>query len=377
MKAQLSTGEAVDESQSKVAESCDLTKNTLRVLPPTLSPQQVRYQKALDTMKFANTEQVEAILNEKFIKFEEIARVLTRALRTNTNVILWGPPGHGKTEMVRAVLGGLGLMDDTHFLDMGDGTDEASLWGGLNFKQLADEKILDYYPEESFLNKPVAVFEELFDAPSHVLCALKNTLSTKYLYKSSRPFKMQTRCIIACTNKDPEEISAQGDTYKALVDRFPLHLRVAWDSYQAEDFIEMFEKVGIGDPVSRELVAQICAENSHGGSVVNPRKAMQAYTAVLDSQGERNGAKLEAKDLADVRFIKGLEKVGLSKAEEYEKELKDKFTAQVLEKANERYEEACEVIEGTRKPDDLLKVAANLCLLEESLAELEDAPKHK
>ncbi len=347
----------------------DLAGSVIKT-PTIQDPTLFRYERACKIMNSANTEQVEGILAQNFIKFEDIARIITRALRTNSNVILWGPPGHGKTEMVRAVLAGLQLMDEAHFLDMGDGTDEASLWGGLNFKQLAEDKILDYFPEESFLNKPIAVFEELFDAPAHVLCALKNTLSTKHLYKSNRPFAMRTQCIIACTNKDPEEISARGDSYKALVDRFPLQLKVDWDSYQSEDFIEMFEKIGLGDPSSRELIAQICAENAHGGSVVTPRKAVQAYKAVLDAQKERNGAKLEVQDLVDIKFIKGLESVGMGKAAEYEKELQSKFQAQMLEKATERYAEACDIIDSTRQPDNLLKAAASLSILEDSLNEV-------
>ena len=44
-------------------------------------------------------EEIEALLEQRFIKYRDIARILTLAIRGNQNVILWGPGGHGKSEI--------------------------------------------------------------------------------------------------------------------------------------------------------------------------------------------------------------------------------------------------------------------------------------
>ena len=50
-----------------------------------------------------------------------------------------------------------------------------------------------------------------------------------------------------------------------------------------------------------------------------------------------------------------------------------KFQAQLLEAAATQYQEACEIIDSTREPDDLIKAAARLSILEDSLNEYESA----
>jgi MoxR-like ATPase len=106
---------------------------------------------------------IETTLNTRFVNIDEIARILALAIESNKNVLLWGPGGHGKSEMVMAALQALFAEEDIFVQSFGEGMDEATLWGGLDFKALEEEKVLRYFPGESFLAKPYAVFEEIFD----------------------------------------------------------------------------------------------------------------------------------------------------------------------------------------------------------------------
>ncbi len=126
-------------------------------------------------------QKIKAILEAGFVFVEEIARVVSLAFAGKKNLIVFGPAGHGKSEMIKAVVDGLGLDDETFYQFFGEGMDESRLFGGLNFRKLEEEKILEYFPEKSFLNSRVAVFEELFDAPASVLLALKDVLTAKEL----------------------------------------------------------------------------------------------------------------------------------------------------------------------------------------------------
>jgi len=183
--------------------------------------------------------QILTILSSMFVFCEEMARILALAFSAKKNVIVFGPGGHAKSEMVKAVIDGLGLNGDTFYQFFGEGMDESRLFGGLNFRKLEEDKVLEYYPEKSFLNSRVAVFEELFDAPASVLLALKDVLTSRELRNGAQRFRMRTEVIICLTNKEPGEISDLGPAAHALVERFPLQLNLKWKDYSAASYLSM------------------------------------------------------------------------------------------------------------------------------------------
>jgi hypothetical protein len=246
---------------------------------------------------------------------EEIARVLALAFAGKKNLIVFGPAGHGKSEMVQAVISGLGIAEETFFQFFGEGMDESRLFGGLNFRKLEEEKVLEYYPEKSFLNYRVAVFEELFDAPASVLLALKDVLTARELRNGAQRFRMKTQLIICLTNKEPGEISELGPAAHALVERFPLQLNLKWKDYSAKSYLSMFEKVAqrIGGPILngfKGILAEIVAKATAEGQFISPRTAMHAYQVCQAAAVLRGGEHVETQDLTDLRFIDGLEGLG-------------------------------------------------------------------
>jgi MoxR-like ATPase len=174
--------------------------------------------------------------------------------------------------------------------------DESRLFGGLNFRKLDEEKVLEYFPERSFLNYRIAIFEELFDAPASVLLALKDVLTTRELRNGSQRFKMRTEVILVLTNKEPSEISDLGPAAHALIERFPLQLNLKWKDYSARSYLAMFEKVAarLGGPVMngfKAILAEILADATAKGNFVSPRTAVHALqicqtAAVLRGAGQ-------------------------------------------------------------------------------------------
>jgi hypothetical protein len=257
-------------------------------------------------------QQVRAALDSKFVFADEPARILSLALAGQKNVIIYGPGGHGKSAMVQEIVHALGLEGDTFFQFFGEGMDESRLYGGLNFKKLEDEKVLEYYPEKSFLNSRVAVFEELFDAPASVLLALKDTLTAKCLRNGSQVFKMKTELVICLTNKEPAEISELGPAAHALVERFPLQMDLRWKDYSAKSYLQMFQKVAASKkgPVLNGfsgILAEIIAKASSEGNFVSPRTAVHAYEICQTSALLRGADHVGQEDLTDLRFVPGLE----------------------------------------------------------------------
>lgn len=257
-------------------------------------------------------QKIHEILSTSFVFVDEVARILSLAFTGKKNCIVFGPAGHGKSEMIKSVIDGLELDNDTFYQFFGEGMDESRLFGGLNFRKLEEEKILEYFPEKSFLNSKVAVFEELFDAPASVLLALKDVLTAKELRNGSQRFKMKTEIIICLTNKEPNEISELGPAAHALIERFPLQLNLKWKDYSAKSYLQMFEKVAhrLGGPILngfKAVLAEILSKATAEGNFVSPRTAVHAFQICQSAAEMRGDNKVEKQDLTDLRFLPGLE----------------------------------------------------------------------
>lgn len=257
-------------------------------------------------------EKLKERLERDFVRVEELARILALAVTSGKNVILWGPGGHGKSEMVQAALEEVTAEENIFVQSFGEGMDEATLWGGLDFKALDTEKVLRYFPESSFLAKPFAVFEEIFDAPASVLLALKDTLTAKKLRKGTQQFGMVTKTIVALTNKAPSEISDLGPAAAALIERFPLQLEVKWPSYAAADYGQLFAKVAPRLPGAElngqgRILAELLAKAGEQGQIISPRTAVHAVGVVKASAALRGATEVEKQDLTDLLFLPGME----------------------------------------------------------------------
>ena len=264
-------------------------------------------------MDISNLHQrIKAILDADFVFANEVARVLALAIGGQKNMIIYGPGGHAKSAMINEVIRGLNLVEDCFVQFFGEGMDESRLFGGLDFGRLERDKVLEYFPERSFLNKRIAVFEELFDAPASVLLALKDTLTAKEMRNGSQRFPMRTETIIVLTNREPGEISELGAAAHALTERFPLQLDLRWADYSAKSYLSMFEKVARKSkgPVLngfKAILAEILAKASAEGNFVSPRTAVHAFEVCQTAAALRGADHVSQEDLTDLRFVPGLE----------------------------------------------------------------------
>ena len=289
-------------------------------------------------------------LDTQFIQTEKIARLLALAVDGQKNCILWGEAGHAKSEMVVAAIEALGMAETAFIQSFGEGMDEARLYGGLDFAKLETEKILEYNPDRSFLNHEVAVFEELFDAPPIVLLSLKDTLTAREFRNGPQRYKMKTKSIIAITNRAPTEISEIGSAAHALVERFPLQLEVKWETYTAETYKAMFDKVKPDAPNDlRHGLAKIIKEAHDEGAFISPRTAIHALETLL-LMPSANGNAVTAEAYAALMFIPGFEKVMHNIAEKLERERVVRLARESLHKCEVSLQEATGLIEHTSDP---------------------------
>ena len=79
---------------------------------------------------------IQAALRKRFVFCDVIADLLSAACYEPCNVLLWGPGGHGKSEMAVTALRALGLRDEEIFIQsFGEGMSEDRLWGAMRSKR--------------------------------------------------------------------------------------------------------------------------------------------------------------------------------------------------------------------------------------------------
>lgn len=211
---------------------------------------------------------------ESFVFMDKTAKVLEIGFETQKNIVLYGPGGHGKSEMTMAFFAEKGI--DPYVITMGTGMTTDRMFGGLDIPTFNNTGKIEYLVENSFMNHEYVIFEEMFDAPDFILEQLKDILSSGTFRNGTQSFPIKTKFIVCCTNRTRDEFS-KNMSLKALMERFPLELNVIWDNYTDISYNKLLEeRFGEGnvDPVI-PFVLQEYAKNS---IVISPRVAITAYS---------------------------------------------------------------------------------------------------
>ncbi|RMD51106.1 hypothetical protein D6827_02795 [Candidatus Parcubacteria bacterium] len=241
---------------------------------------------------------------KNYIFMEKVKQAIDIAIENEKNLLLYGPPGHGKSEFVYDYL--KSITDQEPFVvQMAKDMNEAEVFGGIDFRRLnsSEDPDLRYKLGDSFLNHEYVIFEELLDAPASTLLSLKDTITRRMFARGDVQFPMKTKVIIAITNKDPKDISALGDEYHAIIERFHLVLRVAWQEYTARNFEQMIKKLGDKHNNS-STICRIAEKAINEGNFISPRSIVIANS-------------LCRKDFEALQFIPGFQ--------QYYREIRDIF----------------------------------------------------
>ena len=210
-------------------------------------------------------------LREKFVYVDEVAEILQIGSLTNKNVFLYGRGGHAKSEIIEQFLKYLDRNGNESFVQAcGEGLTEDKLFGGIDMKEFQKTGEIKHLVQNSFMNKKYVVFEELLDSRMNVLLSLKDILTSGWFRQGKQQFKIRTEFIICLTNRTKQEVS-EDNSIKALLERFPLEMKVEWPKYENEDYQNMFVKVLKNN---YHEVAQVCQLINESGDFVSPRTAI-------------------------------------------------------------------------------------------------------
>jgi hypothetical protein len=230
-------------------------------------------RKTRTTVKKQEEAAVEVSLLKKFVFMDKPLALLEIGLKTETNIVLYGPGGHGKSELTMEFFYEKGI--NPYVLTMGTGMTTDRLFGGLDIPKYHNDGKLEYLVENSFMNHEYVVFEELMDSPDFILEQLKDILSSGVFRNGTQVYPIKTRFIVGNTNKTRAEFS-KNDSLKALMERFPLEHNVVWANYTDISYTTLLEnKFGKGqiDPV----IPFLLQEYVKAGITISPRIALQCY----------------------------------------------------------------------------------------------------
>lgn len=162
---------------------------------------------------FTALQNLRSSLNASFLEREDIVDGLLASIITKQNAFLFGLPGTGKSELVRAVSSGFKGSQFFGYL-LSPTTDPSELFGPVAVsKLLKDEYVRDvngYLPSAN-----IAFLDELFRGSSAVLNSLLTILNERTFNNGKDVIQTPIQSIVAATNSFPQEESLQ-----AFCDRF-------------------------------------------------------------------------------------------------------------------------------------------------------------
>lgn len=231
----------------------------------------------------------------KPVFFDDVLKALEAGFATGHNVLLYGPPGHNKSNGAEWFFKSKGVQD-VFIKSISGGTSIEDMYGGIDIKKMRDTGQILYRLDEPefFGNHEYVVFDEILDAKEKVLASLKDTIMAREVRNGSQRKALQTKMIIGLTNVDAKDFEDNWER-AAILERFPIRVLVKWDNYTNEAFTELIKAVTTSAEFTKvkNFASKIAmfAASSHeeGDKPITPRAVVQAVRAVLQTGNEEHG----------------------------------------------------------------------------------------
>src|SRR5580704_13230627 len=184
-------------------------------------------------------------LGRFFVAKQELIDLMLVAAIAQEPLLLVGPPGTAKSDLVLKFKDALGISDDDYFEYMLTRfTEPSEIIGPIDINQLRDGRYIRR-EQGKLPTARLAFLDEIFKSNSAILNILLTIINEKKFYQDGVPQPVRLRILFAATNEIPEQ-SELG----ALKDRFVL--KAESRSVQEEHFQELID-AGIQGEVYKGL----------------------------------------------------------------------------------------------------------------------------
>lgn len=184
-------------------------------------------------------------LGRFFVAKQEIIDLMTVSAVAQEPLLLVGPPGTAKSDLVLKFKDALGLNEDDYFEYMLTRfTEPSEIIGPIDISLLREGRYIRR-EQGKLPTAQLAFLDEIFKSNSAILNILLTIINERKFYQDGVPQPVRLRVLFAATNEVPE----QGEL-AALKDRFVL--KVESRSVQEEHFTELID-AGLQSEVFRNL----------------------------------------------------------------------------------------------------------------------------
>jgi MoxR-like ATPase len=184
-------------------------------------------------------------LSRFFVHKQELIDLMLVAAVAQEPLLLVGPPGTAKSDLVLKFKDALGIADEDYFEYMLTRfTEPSEIIGPIDINQLRDGRYVRR-EQGKLPTARLAFLDEIFKSNSAILNILLTIINEKKFYQDGVPQPVRLRVLFAATNEVPEQ-SELG----ALKDRFVL--KAESRSVQDEHFTELID-AGLQSEVYRTL----------------------------------------------------------------------------------------------------------------------------